>query len=115
MLGQFAANPIKSYYTETKHVLQYLHNSSEHGITYKISDKPLKLIYYVDLDWAEDVDARKSTTNYILTLAEKAVCWFLKRQSTTALLLTEMEYIAISSAIREAIFLPRLLDELKFL
>ena len=113
MLGQFAANPTKSHYTGTKHVLRYLHGSSEHGITYKTSDEPLKLVCYVDSDWAGDVDARKSTTGYVLTLAKGAVCWSSKRQSTTALSSTEAEYIAISSAVREVIFLPRLLDELK--
>ena len=113
VLGQFAANPTKSHYTGTKHVLRYLHGSSEHGITYKTSDEPLKLVCYVDSDWAGDVDARKSTTGYVLTLAKGAVCWSSKRQSTTALSSTEAEYIAISSAVREVIFLPRLLDELK--
>ena len=50
VLGQFTANPTKSHYTRTKHVLQYLHNFSKHKITYKTSDKPLKLIYYIDSD-----------------------------------------------------------------
>ena len=113
VLGQFAANPTKSHYTGTKHVLQYLHDSSEHEITYKTSDEPLKLIYYVDSDWAGDVDTRKFITGYVLTLAKGAVCWSSKRQNTIALSSTEAEYITISSAIREIIFLPRLLDKLK--
>ena len=73
MLGQFAANPTKSHYTKTKHVLQYLYGSSEHRIIYKTSNKLLKLIYYMDSDWAGDIDTKKSITDYILTLAKEAV------------------------------------------
>ena len=41
------------------------------------------------------------------------ICWFLKRQNTTALSSTETEYIAIFFTIKETIFLPQLLDKLK--
>ena len=114
MLGQFVVNLIKSYYIKTKHILRYLHGSLEYGITYKTLDEPLKFIYYIDLDWVGDVDARKFIIDYILILVKGAVCWFLKRQNTTTFLFIEIEYIVIFSAIKEIIFLSRLLDKLKF-
>ncbi|GJU44747.1 transposable element [Tanacetum coccineum] len=63
-------------------------------------------------DYAGDLDKRRSTTGYVFTLAKAPVSWKSTLQSTTALLTTEAEYMAMTEAVKEAIWLQGLLGEL---
>ncbi|KAL5705396.1 hypothetical protein ACHQM5_023705 [Ranunculus cassubicifolius] len=67
---------------------------------------------YVDSDYAGDLDKRRSTTGYVFTLAGGAICWRSILQSTVALSTTEAEYMALTEAIKEAIWLQGLMDDL---
>eukprot|EP00253_Pinus_taeda_P035824 PITA_35824 len=59
-----------------------------------------------------DLDKRRSTTGYVFTLAGGTISWMSKLQETVALSTTEAKYIAASDAIKEAIWLKGLLDEI---
>ena len=59
-----------------------------------------------------DFDTKKSTTGYIFTLGGTAVSWKSKLQHRVALSTTEAEYIAISEAAKEMIWLKNFLNEL---
>jgi hypothetical protein len=67
---------------------------------------------YVDFDYAGDLDKRRSLTGYVLTIGGCAVSWKACLQATVALSTTEAEYIAISEACKEAIWLRGLYFEL---
>ena len=67
---------------------------------------------YCYLDYAGDLDKRRSTTGYVFTLAKAPVSWKSTLQSTVALSTTEAEYMAITEAVKEAIWLQGLLDDL---
>ena len=69
------------------------------------------LIGYSDADWAGDVDDRHSTSGNVFLLAKGAVSWLSKKQATVALSTTEAEYVALSAATQEAIWLRRLLTD----
>jgi len=71
-----------------------------------------KLIGYSDADWAGCLDDRHSTTGNVFLLSGGAVSWASKRQPVVALSTSEAEYIALSSATQEAVWLRRLLTEL---
>ncbi|KAH9752533.1 Integrase catalytic domain-containing protein [Citrus sinensis] len=68
---------------------------------------------YLDSDFARDFDKRKSTTGYVFTLAGGAVSWVSKLQTVVALSTTEAEYMAATQACKEAIWIQRLLEELR--
>ena len=55
---------------------------------------------------------RRSTTGYVFTLAKAPVSWKSTLQSTVALSTMEAKYIAITEAVKEAIWLQGLLDDL---
>jgi hypothetical protein len=74
----------------------------------------IKLTGYSDSDWANDISMRKSISGYIFYLADGVISWSSKRQATVALSSTEAEYMAISHATREAIWLRTLLKELGY-
>nr|GEV96682.1 retrovirus-related Pol polyprotein from transposon TNT 1-94 [Tanacetum cinerariifolium] len=66
---------------------------------------------YCDSDYAGDLDKRRSTTCYVFTLAKAPVSWKSTLQSTTALSTTEADYMAMTEAVKEAIWLQGLLGE----
>ena len=70
------------------------------------------VVGYCDLDYAGDLDKRRSTTGYVFTLAKAPVSWKSTLQSTVDLSATEAEYMAITKAVKEAIWLQGLLDDL---
>ncbi|KAL0411651.1 UNVERIFIED_CONTAM: Retrovirus-related Pol polyprotein from transposon TNT 1-94 [Sesamum latifolium] len=70
------------------------------------------VIGYCDSDFAGDMDKWRSTTGYVFTLAKAPVNWRSTLQSTVALSTTEAEYMAITEAVKEAIWLQGLLGEL---
>ena len=62
---------------------------------------------FVDADWAEDLDHRRSTSGYVFNLFGGAISWMIKRQVVVALSTTEVEYMAATHASKEAIWLQR--------
>ena len=69
----------------------------------------------MDSDYAGDKDKRKSTTAYFFTLCRNCISWKSQLQNVVALSTTEVEYIALTEAAKEAIWLKGLLIELKVL
>ena len=57
------------------------------------------------------MDDRHSTSGNVFLLAKGAVSWLSKKQATVALSTTEAEYVALSGATQEAIWLRRLLTD----
>nr|GEV80080.1 hypothetical protein [Tanacetum cinerariifolium] len=70
------------------------------------------LVGYVDSDYAGDLDKRRSLTGYVFTIGGCAVSWKASLQTIVALSTTEAEYMAISEAFKEAIWLRNLYGEL---
>ena len=66
----------------------------------------------MDSDYAGDLDKRRSTSGYVFTLAGAPVCWRCTLQSTVALSTTEAEYMALTEAVKEALWLQGLLENL---
>jgi len=60
---------------------------------------------YVNSDYAGDLDKHRSTTGYVFTLSQVLVSWFCTLQSTAALSTTEAEYMALTEAVKEVIWL----------
>ena len=56
-------------------------------------------------DYAGDLDKRRSTTGYVFTLAKAPVSSKSTLQSTVAFSTTEAEYMAITEAVKKAIWL----------
>ena len=67
---------------------------------------------YVDSDFAGDLDKRRSLTGYIFTVSGCAIRWKATLQHIVALSTIEAEYMAITEACKEAIWLKGLFSEL---
>jgi hypothetical protein len=67
---------------------------------------------YADASWAEDPEHRRSQTGYVFMLANAAIDWRSSRQTVVALSSTEAEYLSLSAATREALYLRNLMSVL---
>lgn len=67
---------------------------------------------YVDSDYAGSLDTRKSLTGFVFTLFGITASWKATLQSVIALSMTEAEYIAVSEAMKEAMWMKGILSEL---
>lgn len=93
-----------------KRIIRYLRGTAELGLLYeKYSNK--SIVGYSDADWAGDIVDRKSTSGYIFTLNGAAVSWKSKKQACVSLSTAEAEYMALSNAAQEAVWIQRLLEE----
>lgn len=88
-------------------MFRYLKGTTEYGILFK-KGKSEECIGYSDSDWAGDHDDRKSTSGNIFQSASGAISWRSKKQDCVA----EAEYVALSSATLEAVWLRKLATDL---
>ena len=103
--------PTQRHWTAAKRVLRYLRGTTQHGVIYRKEDKP-ELIGFSDADWAGDQNDRRSTSGYIFQVGSGAISWKSKKQDCVALSTAEAEYMALSSATQESVWLRKLFTEL---
>lgn len=94
-----------------KRILRYLKKTKYFGLKYTRYGN-FKLEGFVDADWGNNVTDRRSYTGLCFMLAGSVVSWEAKKQKTVALSSTEAEYMGITDACREAIYLHNLSREI---
>ena len=109
-LSRYMHNYGKNHWQAAKHLATYIKTTKDLGLVFNGS-KPLDLIGYSDADWAGDKDKQCSTTGWVFTLGGTPISWLSKLQEVPALSTAEAEYIALSNATQEAIYLRKLLQE----
>lgn len=111
-LSQYLVAPTETHWLAVKRVFRYVKHTLDHGLCYKKDPNGPRLIGYCDSDWGGSQD-RRSTTGYLFTLNVKgaAISWKSKRQQTVALSSTEAEYMGLSSATQEGLYLKQLILE----
>lgn len=91
-------------------MLRCLAGTVEMGITFGQGDSGL--MGWVDADYAGDQATCKSRTGFVFMLHEGAVSWGSKLQEVTATSAAESEYIAGSTAAKEAVWQRRVCTDL---
>ena len=110
-LARFNSNPQKEHWTALKPILRYLKGTTNIGILYK-HDGSDKCVGYSDADWAGDPSDRKSTSGYIFMFSDGPISRSSKKQKCLALSTAEAEYVALSGAAQECLWLRQLEVEL---
>ena len=108
-VAKFTAKPTIDHWTAVKRIMRYLNGTIHCGLRYY---GDTKLVGYSDADWAGDLNDRKSISGYVYKISGAAVSWMSKKQTCVALSTAEAEYMALSMASQEAIWLRRLLYDL---
>ena len=108
---KYSSDPSDAHWTAVKRIFRYLKGTTSYGISFT-KGKDLKLLGYADADYAGDLDSRKSTSGYVFFLNGAPVSCSSKAQATVAQSTAEAEYVAANDAVREAVWLRLLLEEL---
>ncbi|XRB17030.1 retrovirus-related Pol polyprotein [Pseudoscourfieldia marina] len=112
-MSHVMSKPPSNFEACKKHVLRYLSGTINRGIKYNTnSNIPLKLIGYCDASWGDNHENRRSTSGYIFFLNGGPISWASYLQTTVALSTVESEVMALTEAIKEAIYIRRLLESL---
>ena len=110
VVSRFMSRPGKQHWETVKWILRYLKGSSNTCLCF--TGASLKLQGYVDVDFTDDIDSRKSTTGFVFTLGGTTISWASNLQKFVTLSTIEVEYVATTEAGKEMIWLHGFLDEL---
>ena len=110
-VAKFTANPTKEHWIAVKRIFRYLKGTVNYGLLYSENASP-DCVGFSDADWAGDLNDRKSTSGYTFQVNGAAVSWRSKKQTCVALSTAEAEYVALSAATQEALWMRQLLTDL---
>ncbi|CAB4021584.1 Retrovirus-related Pol poly from transposon TNT 1-94, partial [Paramuricea clavata] len=114
ILSTFMSNPSKEHWIGIKRVLRYIKGTLNYGLKFQANGNHHELVGYSDANWAGDVDTRRSTSGYVFKVANSTISWSSKKQATVAKSTTEAEYVALSQATQEAIWMRKLLSDIGY-
>ena len=103
-------------YKEMLRCIKYVLNTRTYGLKLwpdMRSDKSWEIICFTDSDYASDPVTRRSVSGYIIYVHGVPVCWKSKAQRCVTLSSCEAEWIALSEAVKDIIFLIRLLESMQ--
>jgi len=111
-VSQFAASPDEEHLAAVKRILRYIKGTAGYQLNLGGDLKGLQLEAWSDADWAANNIDRKSISGYCFKLGVGAVSWRSKKQTSVALSSTEDEYMALTQATKEAMWIKFFLTEL---
>ena len=114
VVSKFSSSPTEAHLTAAKWILRYLKGTASRAVKYQKSDNGT-LIGYSDADWVGDPEGRYSMTGNLFLMTQGPISLLSKKQSIVALFTSEAEHVTISTVTQEAVWLRRLLMDLKAL
>jgi len=110
-LCQFTSAPRQPHLTAVYKVLHYLKGTIGQGMFYS-ANSDLKLKSFSDADWGTCTDSRISVTGFCMFLGPSLVSWKSNKQETVSMSSAESEYKAMSTAVKEMLWLRKLMNDL---
>ncbi|KAJ9547366.1 hypothetical protein OSB04_019909 [Centaurea solstitialis] len=110
MVSRYMANPGKEHWKAVQWIFRYLKGTAD--LCLHFGRNSLGVLGYVDSDHGKDMDNRRSVTGYVFTLDGCDISWRAHLQPTVALSTTEAEYMAVSEAVKEGVWLKGFFGEL---
>jgi hypothetical protein len=113
-MSHFLYEPWEDHLTAVKKILCYVAGTCNWGLWFgqKKGNQAL-LTGFSDADFAEDVDARKSTIGVIFFLTNNSITWQSTKQKVVAQSSCESEYIAAANATCQVLWLAQVLAEVQ--
>ena len=112
ILSKYMSKPGRDHWAGVKRILRYIQGTLNYGLIFSADDSNNLSVGYSDADWAGDLDTRHSTSGFVFQIQSNTVSWCSKEQPTVSKSSTESEYIALSGACQEAVWLRRLLADI---
>lgn len=111
-LIRFPDNPGLKHWRSAIQVLRYLKTTSKLGIGYTGGKSSVTLEGYADADLGNDPDDRRSVSGVIVRINDGPVMYKAKARSSVALSSIEAEYMALSNATQDGVWVRQLLRNL---
>ena len=112
ILSKFMAKLSKEHWVGAKQVLRYIKGTVNYGLIFEGRSTKCSIVSYSDADWANDPDTRRLTSGYTFQINGSTVSWCSQRQPCVTRSSTEVEYVALSHATQELMWLRRLLNDI---
>ncbi|KAD5962030.1 hypothetical protein E3N88_13503 [Mikania micrantha] len=113
LVSRYLSNPGKVHWDAVKWILRYLNGTRNVGLVYGSDCENSNQVYgFVDSDFAKDLDKGRSITGYAFKVLGNVVSWKARLQYVVALSTTEAEYIALTEAMKEALWLCKFAGDL---
>lgn len=109
-LSRFTTCADETHYKYALRILKYLLMSKNLKLCFKKSNVDEVLDSFVDSDWAGDHIDRKSTSGYVIRFYGNPIYWKTRKQNFVTKSSTHAEYIALSEATSEILFVLNLLE-----
>lgn len=119
-LSSSLINPQASHWRAARRCLQYLLGTAEIGLSYgrnctvDMTNDVTLGPSYCDASWAGDARHRRSQLAYVMQVNGGTVSWASQKQATVARSSCESEYVAMSNATCEILWLRSLLKEMGY-
>lgn len=114
-LAQFCQDPGPKHLQAAKTVMRYLRGTPHRGLKFNFdNDTTMTLTGFVDSDFGNDKDDRKSYTGYAFFINNAILSWSATKQKLVTTSSTEAEYVALYHAASEAINLRKLAEDFGF-
>ena len=113
IVSRYMSNPGKRHWEAVKWILRYLKGTVGTCLLFDAkAQDALMLTGYVDADYAQDLDKRRSISGFVFTLGGGCISWKAILQKCVSQSTTEAEYVAAAEAAKEAIWLGRLVTDM---
>ncbi|CAM8914155.1 unnamed protein product [Rhodiola kirilowii] len=113
VVSRYMGNPGKAHWYAVKWLFRYIKGSLNKGLLFGQSNSENDtLVGFVNSDFTGSLDTRRSQTWYVFTVFGTAVSWKAGLQSMVTLSTTEAEFVAVTEAVKEALWLKGVLVEL---
>src|SRR5277367_3912864 len=107
-LSQYLESPTTTHLIAVRRVIRYLKGTKHLRLT--LGGREIDLSGYSDADWASQLH-RHSISGFAFFLGCGAISWSSKKQPIITLSSTESEYVALTHAAKDIIWIQKLLLE----
>ncbi|XP_019197264.1 PREDICTED: uncharacterized protein LOC109191137 [Ipomoea nil] len=90
MCARYQSAPKESHLIAAKRILKYVKGTEQYGLWYS-KENNVCLVAYCDVDWAGNVDDRKSTSRGCFFIRKKLISWLSKKQNSISLSTAEAQ------------------------
>ncbi|XP_070021838.1 secreted RxLR effector protein 161-like [Nicotiana sylvestris] len=112
VLSRYMACLSKEHWQALKWILKYFRGTTDVGLTFYNDKLSESVVSYVDSDYAGDLDKRRSLTCYVFILSGSVISWKATLHSVVTLSTREIEYMALTEAVKEAFWIQGLVIDL---
>jgi hypothetical protein len=113
VVTRFTSAPREAHLDAVIMIFRYLKGSATYAIHYQRGGDIVP-IGYTDSDYLGDMDERKSTSGYLMSIGSGPILWKSKLQDEVAQSSSEAEYRAVAEGAKEAMWLRNLMEEIGF-